>query len=218
MTLFKSLMLAAVAATPIVAATAVPATAQIAGVAVADPEAAIQNSNAWKTAIGQIQTTHKAALDQAQARTTAVQNELRPLVQQLQTASQQANANQQQLQTQAAAIQQKEQAAQAEIGRLTQPAQLARAYAFEQINRQVSPAVNAVIAARKLQLLLRPEALLYAGQATDVTALITTELNRLVPSVTITPPAGWQPGQQQQGAAPAAAAPAATPTPAPTGR
>lgn len=216
MTMLKSLMLAAVAATPIVATTAVPATAQVAGVAVADPEAAIQNSNAWKAAITQIQNTHKASLDQAQARTTAVQNELRPLIQQLQTASQQPNANQQQLQTQAAAIQQKEQAAQAEIGRLTQPAQLARAYAFEQINRQVSPAVNAVITARKLQLLLRPEALLYAGQATDVTALITTELNRLVPSVTTTPPAGWQPGQQQAGA-PAAAAPAPA-APAPTGR
>lgn len=217
MTLFKSLMLAAVAATPIVAATAVPASAQVAGVAVADPEAAIQNSNAWKTAISQIQTTHKAALDQANARAQAVQAELNPLVQQLQTASQQPNANQQQLQTQAAAIQQKEQAAQAEIARLTQPAQLARAYAFEQINRQLGPASQAVITSRKLQLLLRPEALLYAGQATDVTAAITTELNRLVPSVTTTPPAGWQPGQQQAGAAPAAA-PAATPTPAPTGR
>lgn len=217
MTLFKSFMLAA-AATPIVAATAVPASAQVAGVAVADPEAAIQNSNAWKTAISQIQTTHKAALDQANTRAQAVQNELRPLVQQLQTASQQPNANQQQLQTQAAAIQQKEQAAQAEISRLTQPAQLARAYAFEQINRQLGPASQAVITSRKLQLLLRPEALLYAGQATDVTAAITTELNRLVPSVTTTPPAGWQPGQQQAGAAPAAAAPAATQTPAPTGR
>jgi len=214
MTIFKSLMLAAVAATPIVAATAVPASAQVAGVAVADPEAAIQNSNAWKTAITQIQTTHKAALDQANARAQAVQAELNPLVQQLQTASQQPNANQQQLQTQAAAIQQREQAAQAEIGRLTQPAQLARAYAFEQINRQLGPASQAVITSRKLQLLLRPEALLYAGQATDVTAAITTELNRLVPSVTTTPPAGWQPGQQQAGA-PAAAAPAA---PAPTGR
>ncbi len=214
MTIFKSLMLAAVAATPIVAATAVPASAQVAGVAVADPEAAIQNSNAWKTAITQIQTTHKAALDQANARAQAVQAELNPLVQQLQTASQQPGANQQQLQTQAAAIQQKEQAAQAEIGRLTQPAQLARAYAFEQINRQLGPASQAVITSRKLQLLLRPEALLYAGQATDVTAAITTELNRLVPTVTTTPPAGWQPGQQQA-VAPAAAAPAA---PAPTGR
>lgn len=216
MTIFKSLMLAAVAATPIVAATAVPASAQVAGVAVADPEAAIQNSNAWKTAITQIQTTHKAALDQANARAQAVQAELNPLVQQLQTASQQPNANQQQLQTQAAAIQQKEQAAQAEISRLTQPAQLARAYAFEQINRQLGPASQAVITSRKLQLLLRPEALLYAGQATDVTAAITTELNRLVPSVTTTPPAGWQPGQQQAGA-PAAAAPAPA-APAPTGR
>jgi len=216
MTMLKSLMLVAAAAAPVAIATAVPAHAQVAGIAVADPEAAIQNSNAWKTALSQIQTTHKTALDQANARATATQNELRPLVQALQTASRAPNANQQQLQQQAATIQQKEQAAQAEIGRLTQPAQLARAYVLEQINRQLNPASQAVIGQNKLQLLLRPEALLWAGQATDVTAAITTELNRLVPSVGITPPAGWQPGQQQQGAQPAAQP---TPTqPAPQGR
>lgn len=214
MNMMKTLMLAAVAAAPVTIATTAPVHAQVTGVGVADPEGAVQNSNAWKTAIGQIQTTHKAALDQATARTNAIRNELTPLVQQFQTASQQPNANQAQLQQQATAIQQKEQAAQAEIQRLTGPAQLARAYAFEQINRQVPTALNTVAAARKLQLVVRPEALLFASPATDVTALITAELNRLVPTVSTTPPAGWQPGQEQAGA-PAAAAPAA---PAPTGR
>lgn len=61
MTMIKSLMLVAAAAAPVAIATAVPAHAQVAGVAVADPEAAIQNSNAWKTALSQIQTTHKTA-------------------------------------------------------------------------------------------------------------------------------------------------------------
>ena len=42
----------------------------------------------------------------------------------------------------------------------------------------------------------------------DITPAVITELNALVPSVGITPPAGWQPGGRQ-GAAPAAAAPAA---------
>lgn len=222
MTINKTLMLAAVAAAPIAIATVAPAQAQVAGVAVADPEAAVQGAAAWKTAISQIQTTHKAALDQATARTQAVQNELQPLIQQFTTARQQPNANQQQLQQQAQAIQQKEQAANAEIARLTQPAQLARAYAAEQISRQLPTAINNVITARKLQMIVRPEALLYANEATDVTAAITAELDKLVRTVSITPPAGWQPGQQQQApaagnaAAPAAAAP--TPTPAPTGR
>ncbi|HSX54693.1 MAG TPA: OmpH family outer membrane protein [Sphingomonas sp.] len=214
MTMLKSIMLMAAAAAPIATVTAIPAHAQVAGVAVADPEAAIQNSNAWKTALSQIQTTHKTALDQANARAQATQNELRPLVQALQTASRAPNANQAQLQQQANTIQQKEQAAQAEINRLTQPAQLARAYVLEQINRQLNPASQAVISQQKLQLLLRPEALLWAGQATDVTAAITGELNRLVPSVSITPPAGWQPGGQQQ----AAQQPAQPTQPAPQGR
>jgi hypothetical protein len=70
-------------------------------------------------------------------------------------------------------------------------------------------------------MLVRPDAVLFANPTADVTAAITTELDRLVPTVGITPPANWQPGQQQQGAAPAATAPAAT-TPArpaqPSGR
>ena len=42
----------------------------------------------------------------------------------------------------------------------------------------------------------------------DITAAVVTELNTLVPNVSITPPANWQPGQQQDGAAAPAAAPA----------
>ena len=52
-----------------------------------------------------------------------------------------------------------------------------------------------------------------------ITAAVTAELDRLVPTVNTTPPANWQPGQggQAAGAAPAGAAPAATPAPAATG-
>lgn len=59
---FKTILLAAALATPgvIVAGTA---SAQVNGVAVADPEAAIANSRAFTTAVSQIQTTYKAQLD-----------------------------------------------------------------------------------------------------------------------------------------------------------
>ena len=50
----------------------------------------------------------------------------------------------------------------------------------------------------------------------DITDAVVTEINALVPSVSITPPAGWQPGRQGQAAAPAAAP--ANPAQAPKSR
>lgn len=191
-------------------AIAMPALAQVNGIAVANPEGAVLESSAWKTAISQIQTTYKAQLDQAQARQTAVQNELRPLVDAFQKARSAPNANQSALQTQANSIQQKEQAANAELQRLTQPVQRARAYAAEQIGAQLPAAVNAAMSKKKVTLLLRPEAAVQTQPSADITADVTAELNRLVPNVSITPPANWQPGGQQG----AAAAPAAAATPA----
>ena len=189
-------------------AIAAPSLAQVNGIAVANPEGAVLQSNAWKTAISQIQTTYKAQLDQAQARQTAVQNELRPLVDAFEKARSAPNANEAALRTQATTIQQKEQAANAELQRLTQPVQRARAYAAEQIGAQLQAAVNAAMSKKKVTLLLRPEAAVQAQPSTDITADVTAELNRLVPSVSITPPANWQPGgQQAAAAAPAANAP-----------
>ena len=48
----------------------------------------------------------------------------------------------------------------------------------------------------------------------DITAAITTELDRLVPTVNSTPPANWQPGQQGAAPAGAGARPAAGSRPA----
>ncbi|PCD03024.1 outer membrane family protein [Sphingomonas spermidinifaciens] len=189
-------------------AIAAPSLAQVNGIAVANPESAVLQSNAWKTAISQIQTTYKTQLDQAQARQTAVQNELRPLVEAFEKARAAPNANEASLRTQATTIQQREQTANAELQRLTQPVQRARAYAAEQIGAQLQAAVNAAMSKKKVTLLLRPEAAVSAQPSTDITADVTAELNRLVPNVSITPPANWQPGGQQgAAAAPAAAAP-----------
>jgi len=212
----KTLLLAAALVAPAVATTAGAQT-----VAVANPEGAVGNSKAWAAARTQIETTYKAQLDQANARREAVGRELQPLVTAFNTARAAPNANQAALQTQAQAIQTREQAAQAELSRLTAPAQRAQAYAIEQISNRLNEAVQAVVRARNVTMLVRPDAVLFANPTADVTAAITTELDRLVPTVGITPPANWQPGQQQQGAAPAATAPAAT-TPArpaqPSGR
>lgn len=202
---YKNLMLAAALAAPV--AIAAPAQAQVAGIAIADAEGAIQRSRAFQTAVQQIQTQYKTQLDQANTRRQALQTELQPLVTAYQNATRAPNATQASVAPAAQALQTRERAAQQELARLTEPAQRAQAYVVEQIARQLNPAVQNAVKSRNVQLLLTPQAALFAQPAADLTPAITAELDRLVPSVGITPPAGWQPGQQQAGTA------APTPTP-----
>ena len=216
MTTFKTLLLAAALAAP-AAIVSTSATAQVGGVAVADPEAAVANSKAWATARTQIQTTYKAQIDQANARRQAISTELQPLVDAYQKAAAAPGATEASLRSQATAIQTKEQAGNAELQRLTAPASRAQAYALEQISAKLPDAVSAAVRAKNVSLLLRPNAALFAQPTADISSAITAELDRTVPTVGITPPANWQPGQQQQQGA-AAAAPAASNNRAPAGR
>ena len=209
MTKIKKMLLAAAIAAP-TALAATGAVAQVGGIAITDPSAAVRNSAAYTAARSQIETTYKAQLDQAQARSQAIDAELRPLVTQFQTAQSAPNPNTAALQTQYQAIQAKQQAGQAEIQRITLPAQRAEAYTLEQIQARLPEAVGNVVKAKNVTLLVNPQQVIFAQPAADITPAITTELNRLVPTVSITPPAGWQPGQQGQAAGAAAgAAPAA---------
>jgi Skp family chaperone for outer membrane proteins len=220
MTSLKSLSLAAALSLPGVLV-ATQAQAQVGGIAVADPEAAVAGSRAWQAARGQIQTTYKAQLDQAEARRRAAATELQPLVTAYQNAARAPGASEASLRPQAQALQTRENAVNQELARLTQQPQRAQAYALEQISLRLNEAVQAAVRARNVTLLLRPNAAIFAQPAADVTAAITTELDRLVPSVGITPPANWQPGQQGQAAAAAARpapAPAAQPARRPQGR
>jgi Skp family chaperone for outer membrane proteins len=210
----KFLLAAAVAVPGLIAATA-PAAAQ--SVAVLDPDAAIGNSNAWKTAAQSIQTTYKAQIDQAQTRQTALGNELKPLITPIDT-NKDGQLSQAELQAAQSsnpnalrALQTKEQSAQQELQRLLLPVNRAKAYALEQISNHEDEAVSNVVKQRRITVLLRPEATFVADPSADVTGAVTAELDRLITApVSVTPPANWQPGQQQQQAAPAAApAPAA---------
>ncbi|KQO05087.1 OmpH family outer membrane protein [Sphingomonas sp. Leaf242] len=211
MTTFKTLLLAAALVAP-AAMTATAADAQVSGIAVADAQGAIANSKAWNAARAQIETTYKAQLDQAETRRQAVARELQPLVTAFQAAQRAPGASEASLRPQAQAIQTRENAANQELARLTQPAQRAQQYAIEQIQAKLSDAVTAAVRAKNVSLLLRPEAALFAQPTADITSAITTELDRLVPTVSTAVPANWQPSQngQQQGAAPASAPAAAT--------
>lgn len=213
----NTLLLAAAAAIPGTVALVAPAQAQVAGIAVADPNAAVGRSKAWVAASQQIATTYKTQLDQAEARRKAIATELQPLYAAFQTASKAPGATEASLRTQATTLQNRETAANAELGRMTAPVQRAQAFAIEQLQAKLADAVTAATTRKNVSLLLRPDAALFAQPTADITGDVTIELDRLVPSVSITPPANWQPGQQGQqagGAAPSAApAPAAT-TPA----
>lgn len=220
----KMAALAAVAAPALLAAT--PAAAQV---AVANLDAAVENTNAFRTAMTQMQTTYKTQIDQARARSTALEAELKPLVDAFNAAQRAPNPNQQALQAQYQTIQQKKAAGDQDVQRIAQPVAVARAYVVDQFTtgNKLDAAVRAAMTTKRVNLVVQPGAVVLAQPAADITADITTELNKTVPSVSITPPAGWQPGGQQAaaGAAPAAAgarpaAPAATtPRPAtPQGR
>jgi Skp family chaperone for outer membrane proteins len=177
-------------------------------VGVANLDEAVQKSNAYVAAIAQIRTAMKPQIDQFEARSKALNTEIQPLVTAFQTAQRAPNANQQALQTQATAIQTKQQAAQRELQQLYLPVGRAQAYVEEQIVGKLDGALKAAMTKNRVSLVVRPEATISYQPATDITAAITAELNTAAPSVSITPPAGWQPAGQagQQGAAPAPAA------------
>jgi Skp family chaperone for outer membrane proteins len=217
---FNNLMLAAALAAPAIVAVA-PAHAQISGIGVVDPDAAVNNCRAWKAASQLLTTTYKPQLDQAEARERAVAAELQPLITAYETARRAANPNQAALRTQAESIQQKQAAWQQELTTLTTPFARARAYALEQLQGQLRPAIDAAAKRKNASLVLLPNTVAFMQPAADLTADVTTELDRLIPTVSITPPANWQPGGQgqQQGAPQAAApAPAAPARNQPTGR
>jgi Skp family chaperone for outer membrane proteins len=218
------LMLASAMIAPVALFAALPATAQ--AVAVADPEGAIAASKAFVAANTQIQATFKASLDQAQARRAAIQAELQPLYTVLDTnhdgqlSQPEIDAANQAKRPELASIQAKQAAAQAELSRLEGPATRAQQYAVEQISAKLQQAITAAMAKRGTNVLLKPAAVFTAQGQGDLTPAITAELDTLVPSVSTTPPANWQPGQQQAapGTAPTVQTPPAAPGRRPQGR
>ena len=177
-TIFKAAMLAA---TPIFA---MPATVQaqaVDGIAVADIQGAVQKSAAFITAMGQMKTTYATQITAFETRSKALQAEIAPLVTAFQ-AAQKANTPQATLQTQYTAIQTKQQSAQAELQRLSTPIARAQGYVEEQIGAKLDVAIKAAMVARKVNLVLSPQATISYQPSVDITDAIVAELNRNVPT------------------------------------
>lgn len=204
---------------------ATPAVAQEArGVGVVSLPAVIANSNAYKTAEQQRQTTYKAQIDQAEARRQQLEAQLTPMIQKFNTDRQAATPDQAALQQQATQIQQIEQSGQRELQQILAPVALSRAYTQEQIEDSLDEAVQAAAEKKDITLILDATTgqVIFAAAQHNITQDVLAELNTLLPSVQIVPPQGWMPREirEQQAAAQAAqAAQTAQPQPQqPTGR
>lgn len=218
----SALALAGLSVSPMMAA---PAFAQAKGVGVADVRVAAARSNAFSTASKQIETTYKAQIDQQNARGQTLQAEINVLIAKYNEEARKTPQNATTLQAAAKAVQDKRQAAQTELGQIGAPVDLAIAYVEDQISVRMNEAIKAAMTARKVDLLLNPDAVLARENNVDITDAVVTEINRLLPTVSTAVPAGYQPGQlvqarnQQlmeaaraaQGGAAPAAAPAGTP-------
>ncbi|NLR71289.1 OmpH family outer membrane protein [Novosphingobium sp. ERN07] len=189
------------------------------GIAIANPSAVVAASSAYQTAQTQRPTTYKPQIDQANARKTQIEAQLKPLIDKLQADSKAANPNRAALQQQYDQIQQIEQAGQAEIQKILEPLNLSQQYVLEQIGDKLDAATQAAMDKKKISLVLDSQSVIKAGQAYNLNQDILAELNKLIPSAQLVPPAGWMPRAQreQQQAAQAQAAPA-TGTKAPEGR
>src|SRR3546814_8466427 len=62
----------------------------------------------------------------------------------------------------------------------------------------MNEAIKAAMAAKKVDLLVSPEAVLARENNVDISDAVVTELNRILPSVSTASPAGYQPGQLVQ--------------------
>lgn len=205
----KMLALGLVPMTAAVTMTA-PASAQSKmAIAVVDVDRAVAESNAYTVARQQMETTYKANIDQFNSRKSALDTELKTKQASLEAGLKAANGKPTPaLQTQYEELQKRSQQAQAELQGIGRPIALAQAYIEEQISARLNEALKNTMNAAKVDLVLKPEAAVSYQPSVDITAQLKAQLNTLVPSVSIVPPAGWQPGGQgQQAPAPAAQQP-----------
>lgn len=196
------------------------------GLAVANLDAVIVNSNAYQVAQQQRPVTYKATVDAYNARAAQLDAQLKTMIEKF-NADRAAKKPDAILQQQYVEIQQFEARAKEELQQLRMPITLSEAYVVEQIAEKLDQAVQNAMSKRGVTILLGPDAVIARANAYELSPAIIAELNVLIPSANLVPPQGWVPraareqqaaqGQAQQ-PRPAAAAPApAQPAPRPAG-
>jgi Skp family chaperone for outer membrane proteins len=179
------------------------------GVAVANRPAVVASSNAYKVAMTALPVTYKAQIDQANTRKSQITAQLKPLYEKLDADSKAPKPDRTLLQTEYGQIQQIEQAGEREIQQLVEPVNLAQQYVLEQISDKLDQATQQAMTKKKITLVLDAQTVLKADAVYNLNQDIVNELNVVIPSANVVPPAGWMPRAQREQQAQAAAAQAA---------
>ncbi len=189
------------------AALAQPGGTLVQGLAIANLDAVIVNSSAFKTAETQRQTTYKPQLDRAEQRRSQLEAQLKPLAEKFEKDRTGANPNQQALAQQAANIQKIQQDGQQELQAIIAPVAMSRAYVNEQIQDKLDQAIKNAMSKKKISLLIGPDAVLAVNNnAYNLNQDILNELNTLIPAAQLVPPQGWEPREIREARAQQAAA------------
>lgn len=172
---------------------AVPAAAQVNGIAVTDPAIAIAGSQALQTGYQQIGTTFQAQRTQLDQ----LQQQRAGLLRQFDTNGDGQLSEQEQTAAQAnTTVIQQVQGLDQQINQAQQPITAARVYVIEQLLMQYNAALQQVVTQNGVQLVLNPNGVVWLADAVDITQKVTAALNQLVPTVSTSAPQGWQPQRQ----------------------
>jgi Skp family chaperone for outer membrane proteins len=197
----KNRILAGLLAASAAIVVAAPASAQVNGIAFANPTTVVAGSKAFAAANQQIGVQYKASFDQINARRTALQKEIEPLLAQLDT-NKDKNVSDAEVQAAQNAkspvldrIKTIQTTAESDVAKLTNPAARAELFAIESILKGYEAAQLRVVTARKIGVVLSPEVFMYAPDSADISSAIIAEIDKSVPTVSIAPPADWQPAR-----------------------
>jgi Skp family chaperone for outer membrane proteins len=170
------------------------ASAQVAGIATADPLIAIVKAKALGAGYKQIETSYAAYYPQLETKA----NEIIALQKQLDTNkdNQLSDAEVDAAKKAKNPVLAQIEAKQKESSDLQTPIILARFFVIENITAKYDAALKSVVAAKKINVVMNPNSIVYAPPTIDITQAITDSLDATIPTVPSTPPANWRPTSQ----------------------
>ena len=185
--MIKPLALAGLAVS---AAMAVPSSAQVSGnFATVDAATVVIGSTAFQNAYNSISSTYQPQIDTRRQLQEQRQTQLAVI-----DTNNDNDVDDAELQAaQGTEAWTQVQQTEGQIAALTAQIDGARVYAIEQVFAQYPAALQDVVTADQIQLILSPEAILYVPNEADITAKVVAALNTKVATVAVVPPQNWQP-------------------------
>lgn len=205
------------AAAPAAAATQAPARQFVPGLAIANKDAIVAGSNAYRNAISERQIVYKNQMAMAEARRKQINAELEPMVKKFKDDQLIGSVSATELQQRSQAIQSLQQSGLQELQAMLAPITRSETYVKEQIDEAFGKAMVAAMDKRGITLVVPSQTLLAFNNGYVLNGDVVAELNTILPKANVVPPEGWLPAAERQAAA--AAAQAAQPArPAPASR